>query len=60
MQRMLAYAECRGIREVFGDVLAENKRMLDIARRLDFAAERLAEQPAIVRVTRRTDAHLRR
>jgi len=28
------------IKEVFGDVLAENKRMLDIARRLDFTAER--------------------
>jgi len=60
MRRMLAYAERRGIKEVFGDVLAENKRMLDIARRLDFAAEPLAEKPAIVRVTRRTDAHLRR
>jgi acetyltransferase len=60
MQRMLAYAERRGIKEVFGDVLAENKRMLDIARRLDFAAAPLAEQPAIVRVTRRTDTHLRR
>jgi len=53
MRRMLAYAERRGIKEVFGDVLAENKRMLDIARRLDFNAERLSEQPDVIRVTRR-------
>ena len=53
MRRMLAYAERRGIKEVFGDVLAENKRMLDIARRLDFTAERLSEQPDVIRVTRR-------
>ncbi len=56
MRRMLAYAERRGIKEVFGDVLAENKRMLDIARRLDFAAVPLAEQPSIIRVSRRTGA----
>jgi acetyltransferase len=53
MGRMLAYAERRGIKEVFGDVLAENKRMLDIARRLDFAAERLSGQPDVIRVARR-------
>jgi acetyltransferase len=56
MQRLLAYAERRGIKEVFGDVLAENKRMLDIARRLEFTAAPLAEQPSIIRVTRRTGA----
>jgi acetyltransferase len=56
MQRMLAYAERRDIKEVFGDVLAENKRMLDMARRLDFAAAPLAEQPSIIRVTRRLRA----
>jgi acetyltransferase len=52
MRRMLAYAERRGIKEVFGDVLAENKRMLDIARGLDFTAERVSEQPGVIRVTR--------
>ena len=45
MRRMLAYAERRGLKEVFGDVLAENKRMLDIARHLDLSAERLSEHP---------------
>ncbi|HUL07676.1 MAG TPA: bifunctional acetate--CoA ligase family protein/GNAT family N-acetyltransferase [Candidatus Acidoferrum sp.] len=56
MGRMLSYAERRGIREVFGDVLAENKRMLDIARRLDFDVAQLSGQPDLVRVTRRTVA----
>src|SRR5262249_1245446 len=57
MQRMLAYAERRSIKEVFGDVLTENKRMLDMARRLDFAATPVgAEQPRVVRVARRTGA----
>jgi hypothetical protein len=32
--------------------------MLDIARRLDFTAAPLAEQPSIVRVARRVDARL--
>ena len=56
MQRMLTYAERRGIKEVFGDVLAENERMLDIARRFDFTAERLPEQSGTIRVTRRIRA----
>jgi acetyltransferase len=56
MRRMLSYADRRGIAEVFGDVLAENKRMLDLARRLDFGVAQLAGQSNLVRVTRRTDA----
>jgi acetyltransferase len=60
MRHMLAYAERRGIKEVFGDVLTENKRMLDIARQLDFIAGRLSEQPDVIRVTRQIDAGLRR
>jgi hypothetical protein len=46
----------RGLKEVFGDVLAENKRMLDIARHLDFSAERLSEHLDVIRVTRRIGA----
>jgi acetyltransferase len=59
MGRMLAYAERRGIKEVFGDVLAENKPMLDIARRLGFTAARLLAQPDVIRVTRQTATSLR-
>jgi hypothetical protein len=56
IRRMLAYAGRRGLKEVFGDVLAENKRMLDIARHLDFSAERLSEHLDVIRVTRRIGA----
>jgi acetyltransferase len=59
MGRMLAYAKRRGIKEVFGDVLAENKRMLDIAGCLGFTAERMSAQPDVIRVTRQTAADLR-
>jgi acetyltransferase len=34
MEQMLAYARARGLMTVFGEVLAENHRMLDIAREL--------------------------
>lgn len=52
MQRILDHARRRGIGEVFGDVLGENARMLDICRRLDFRATRLPDQPDMVRVVR--------
>ena len=52
MRRILAYAAQRGIKEIFGDVLAENRRMLDLCRRLDFAATPLPDQPGLIRVTR--------
>jgi acetyltransferase len=53
MQRILAHAAQRGIGEVFGDVLRENERMLDLCRHLGFAAAPVADQPDLVRVTRR-------
>jgi acetyltransferase len=37
MQKIVAYGRGRGIREIFGDVLAENETMLDLCRRLGFA-----------------------
>jgi len=52
MQRILDYARRRGIGEVFGDVLGENRRMLDLCRRLEFVATRLPDQPDMVRVVR--------
>jgi acetyltransferase len=51
MRRILAYAARRGIQEIFGDVLAENHRMLDLCRRLDFIAAPLPDQPGLIRVT---------
>ena len=52
MERILAYAKTRGIRQVFGDVLAENERMLTLARNMGFTARTIAHGPAVVRVTK--------
>ncbi len=42
MQRIIAWARARGLREITGDVLAHNATMLDLCRRLGF---RLETQP---------------
>jgi len=53
MQRILAYAEQRGINDIFGDVLAENRRMLDLCRRFGFSVTATPDQPDLVHVARR-------
>jgi acetyltransferase len=50
MGKILAYAADRGIGEVWGDVLADNERMLQMNRELGFTAERHADDPQVVRV----------
>ena len=50
MERMLAYAWARGIREVFGDVLADNRAMLAICRKLGFNLHQSAGSSGLVRV----------
>ncbi|MGH7004911.1 MAG: GNAT family N-acetyltransferase, partial [Alphaproteobacteria bacterium] len=52
MERIIDYARSRGIRQVFGDVLAENHRMLKLARELGFEVRTVAEAPSVVRVTK--------
>jgi len=52
MDQIIAYAKKRGIRQIFGDVLAENQRMLNLARDLGFELRSLAEGPSIMRVTK--------
>jgi len=52
MEQILAYAKRRGIRRVHGDVLAENHRMLKLARDLGFEIRALSEAPSIIRVTK--------
>jgi acetyltransferase len=52
MDQIIAYAKARGIRQVFGDVLAENQRMLNLARDLGFTLKSMAEGPSIMRVTK--------
>jgi len=51
MQRIITYARGRGITSLRGDVLRENRLMLDLCRDLGFVLESLPEDPEIVRAT---------
>ncbi|MDE2228101.1 MAG: bifunctional acetate--CoA ligase family protein/GNAT family N-acetyltransferase [Alphaproteobacteria bacterium] len=51
MTRIIAYARGRGIRSLRGDVLRENRLMLELCRDLGFALCPLPEDAEIVRVT---------
>src|SRR5690554_4512864 len=53
MTRILDYAERRGIHEVWGDVLTDNRRMLTMAADLGFTTERNPDDPGVVRVVKR-------
>lgn len=50
MREILAYAQSRGITEVFGEVLRENSSMLSLCRELGFAAHDNPDDHAIVDV----------
>jgi acetyltransferase len=50
MRRLIDYARKRGIGEIFGDVLRENARMLQMCQRLGFTQIRHSEEPGLVRV----------
>ena len=52
MDGIIGYARTRGIGPEFGDVLAENHRMLNLARDLGFTLKSVAEGPSIIRVTK--------
>jgi acetyltransferase len=56
MTRMLGDAWQRGLGQVFGDVLAENHRMLDLCRSLGAAITQHREDPTLLRVTFRPPA----
>jgi acetyltransferase len=53
MRRILDYAQQRGIREIQGDVLQENRTMLKLCEVLGFERKRSADDPEIVRVSLR-------
>jgi acetyltransferase len=55
LQAVLHYARQRGLQEVWGDVGAENERMLSTAKAFGFHPETTAEDPVRVRVVRRVD-----
>ena len=50
MRRIIEYARKRGIGEIFGDVLRENTRMLQMCKKLGFIQARVPEEPDLVRV----------
>lgn len=51
MQAIIAYAHARGLKEVFGDVLAENERMLTMAKEFGFTTAGKPGDPSLVEVT---------
>ena len=51
MRRLLDYAQLRGIREIYGEVLQENRTMLKLCEVLGFTRSRSPDDPSIVRVT---------
>ncbi len=53
MGRILDYARQRGIREVVGDVLRENRAMLGLCKALGFAQRRDPDDPGTVQVSLR-------
>ncbi|WP_022727967.1 bifunctional acetate--CoA ligase family protein/GNAT family N-acetyltransferase [Fodinicurvata sediminis] len=55
MRRILDYAARRGIQEVWGDVLSENARMLQLVKDLGFDRRLLAEDTNVVRVSRKLE-----
>jgi acetyltransferase len=57
MKRIVDYAASRGIREIHGDVLAENDVMLDLCRHLGFRIAPAPDGAGVLRVSRTvTDA----
>ncbi|MDE2167075.1 MAG: bifunctional acetate--CoA ligase family protein/GNAT family N-acetyltransferase [Alphaproteobacteria bacterium] len=51
MERIIAYARSRGIRTLCGDVLRENRLMIELCRDLGFTLTVLPEDAEILRVT---------
>ncbi|MBX9605808.1 MAG: bifunctional acetate--CoA ligase family protein/GNAT family N-acetyltransferase, partial [Gammaproteobacteria bacterium] len=56
MNRIIAYARTRGVAEIYGEVLADNFRMLNLCRSLGFRERKTVEEPGVVRVTLRLRA----
>jgi acetyltransferase len=56
MQRLIAYARMRGVREIVGDVLPDNHRMLALCRRLGFTIEPRHHPGDPLRVSLRLEA----
>ena len=51
MNEIIAYARSVGAKQIFGDVLAENDRMLKLAQKLGFRREPHGPAPGVIEVT---------
>jgi acetyltransferase len=51
LKKILACAEQRGIREVFGDVLHANRKMLKLCEKLGFRIAANTDDPTVVRTS---------
>lgn len=52
MRKIIAYGRAIGLSRIFGDVLAENKPMLSICRRLGFSSMIDADTPTLIHVSK--------
>ncbi len=50
MQRIIDYGRAHGIKEIFGEVLRENKPMLKVCERLGFSRKANLDEPGVVEV----------
>lgn len=51
MQHLIQFAQQRGIGEIYGEVLAENRAMLEVCRRLGFRIQRHLDEPGVMHVS---------
>ena len=53
MERIIRYARERGVGEIYGEVLADNHRMLRLCRELGFTEQVSSHEPGVLHVTLR-------
>ena len=51
MRWIIDYCKGRGIGEIYGDVLAENARMLKLCKVLEFEEAPIVDEPGMLRLT---------
>lgn len=51
LRRIIAYARGRGVSQIFGDILAENRPMLELCGRLGFGLKRDPADPGAIRAS---------
>jgi acetyltransferase len=51
LRRMIDYARSRGIGELYGEVLSDNRTMLRLCRAFGFTLQAVPGDPGVIRVT---------